>query len=340
MRTRLPIVLFLCLAAALPVSTASARAVVGISDNRPAMLSDPLFTALGVKQVRIVVAYNAVSAGQRGDDEISARVAPYIRAADAAGIQPLVAFEHARGNASEVCNKSRNRSKSQCRLPSVASYKAEITKFLVQFPSVRTITPWNEANHYTQATYRNPTRAGQFAKAVEQACRSLKRSCTVPTMDILDQAEHITSRHPTYKATTRYIKALRKAYGKRPSICGIHNYSDVNRFRTSGTRALIKAMNCKHYWLTETGGVYDFASFWHRSTKKAGRCRTSSSCQVKATRFLFAKTLKVSKRIDRVYIYNWFGGSEPRFDAGIVKGSGNTPRSKRRPAYAIVKGHV
>jgi hypothetical protein len=28
-------------------------------------------------------------------------------------------------------------------------------------------------------------------------------------------------------------------------ICGIHNYSDVNRFRDTGTRAIIRALGCR-----------------------------------------------------------------------------------------------
>lgn len=340
MINRLPLVLCLLAAALAAPASATAKPSVGISDNRPAMFGDPLFTALGVKQVRIVVSYNAVTAGQRGDDEISGKVGPYIRTADALGIEPLIAFEHARGNAAEVCNKARNRRKPQCRLPSVASYKTEITKFMTQFPTVDTVTPWNESNHYTQATYRNPKRAAQFARTVEQVCRELSRTCTVPTMDILDSGENQTARRPTFKATSKYVKRLRSAYGGKPAVCGLHNYGDVNRFRTTGTRALIKAMNCKRYWLTETGGLYDFASFWTKSTKKVGKCRTSSGCQVKATKYLFNKTLKASKRIDRVYIYNWFGGSEPRFDAGIVRGGGDTPTSKKRPAYDVIKRYL
>lgn len=340
MINRLPLLLCLIAAAVAVPASATARPVVGISDNRPAMLGDPLFTALDVKQVRIVVSYNAVSAGRKGDDEISARVGPYIRGTAALGIKPLVAFEHARGNAASVCNKARNRRKAQCRLPTVAGYKAEITKFLTLFPTVDTVTPWNEENHYSQPTFRDPRRAAQFAKAAEQVCRELGRTCTIPTMDILDSGENQTSRHPTYKATAKYIKRLRSAYGKRPAVCGLHNYADVNRFRTSGTRALTRAMNCKRYWLTETGGLFDFASFWSRDTRRVGRCSTSAKCQAKATKFLFSKTLRAASHIDRLYIYNWFGGSEPRFDAGIVKGDGTTATSTRRPAYDVVKAYL
>ncbi len=28
-------------------------------------------------------------------------------------------------------------------------------------------------------------------------------------------------------------------------ICGLHNYSDVNRFRSKGTKLLVKALRCR-----------------------------------------------------------------------------------------------
>ena len=49
----------------------------------------------------------------------------------------------------------------------------------------------------------------------------------------------------------------------RARSCGIHNYSDVNRFRTAGTRALMRALGCRRYWLTETGGIMS-AGGWPR----------------------------------------------------------------------------
>ncbi len=340
MRTRVLSLILLALAVLALPAAASAKPILGVSDNRSTMLSDPLFSALGVRQVRVVVSYNAVSAGEKGDDELSSRVAPYISSAVDLGIDPLVAFEHSRGNAAVVCAHGKGGSKAVCKLPSVAAYKAEITKFLTLFPSVHTITPWNEENHFSQATYRDPKRAAGFAKAAEQVCKSLGRHCTIPTMDILDSASNTKSSHPRYTSTVKYVKRLRSAYGKQPAVCGIHNYADVNRFRTSGTKALTKAMRCKSYWLTETGGDYRFGSFWSKATKKVGRCKTSAGCQKKAMQFLFKRVVKVTSKIKRVYIYNWFGGSEPRFDAGIVKGSGKTPSSKARPAYGVVKAHA
>jgi hypothetical protein len=336
---RLPLfILALICALAAPAAAGAAKPVVGISDNRPAMLADPLFEQLGTKKTRLVVSYNAVEAGANGDDELSARVAPYLAAAEAQGIEVHVAFEHARGDAQECEDTPRA---SQCRLPTVAKYRQQVTRFLERFPTVNSITAWNEANHNTQPTSKDPRRAGQFARAAEEACKAVGRRCTVVTMDVLDAASNPEdTRNLDYSRTVRFIKQLKKGYGKRPEVCGIHNYADVNRFRTSGTRTLAKAMKCKEVWLTETGGFWKFASFWTKPTKRVGRCTTNADCQVKAMKYLFAKTIKAAPNIRRVYVYNFYSGNDGRFDAGIVKGSGETPNGRKRPAYAVVKKHI
>ena len=333
---RFPIVLVL-LAAVLAPATASAKPTIGISDNRYTMFSDPLFSDLGVSDSRLIVSYNAVSAARRGDTELSERVIPYLANAEAQGIDVHVAFEHARGEAFDCDEKPKL---SQCRLPGVGAYKSEITKFLKRFPTVDTITAWNEANHNTQPTYKNPRRAGQFGKAAEQACKAAGRPCTVVALDLLDVADDpADTKRPTFKRTVRFAKAARRGYGSKPKVCGIHNYGDANRFRTSGTKALTKAMRCKRVWLTETGGLFKFASFWTKPTKRVGKCSTNANCQVAAMRFLFKKVIRSVRTIDRVYVYNFYSGTDGRFDAGIVKGDGSGPGTKR-PAYDFLKRQI
>ncbi|MEA2123760.1 MAG: hypothetical protein QOI80_542 [Solirubrobacteraceae bacterium] len=334
-------ILCLCLLAAVVAPTAaSAKLTVGISDNRPAMLADPLFTQLGAKQVRIVVSYDAMGAAARGDNEISDRVAPYITAASSQGVEILVAFEHSRGEPLD-CRTSH---KPQCKLPTASKYKSEIAKFVKAFPQVKYITAWNESNHPSQPTVDDPRRAGQFARAADSVCRSAG-TCKALAIDVLDQANDpkVPTRRLSYSRTITFIKALKRGYGKsRPSICGIHNYADVNRFRTAGTKALTRAMKCKSVWLTETGGFYKFASFWSRETKKnaVGRCVSSATCQVAALKYLFNHTVKAAGHIDRAYIYNFYSGNDGRFDAGITKGDGFTPNGKKRPGFDVVAAHI
>src|SRR3954447_16973589 len=319
MRPRLILLTVLAVMAVLP-ATALAKPLVGISENNTQMFADPNFTDLGVKTTRLVVSWDAVGRAATGDDEFNGRVVPYLNAAQAAGVDVLVAIEHTRGAAESCKSKKKAKKLAQCRLPSVAEYEAQLRALLVARPDIKTIAPWNEGNHFTQPTSRNPKRAAQFTDTATKVCKSLSRSCTIVAADVLDQADDPAAKRPKYKGTLKWIKTFRKALKSKRSICGIHNYSDVNRFRTAGVKALSKALGCKQYWLTETGGLFDFGSFWSKKTKKAGKCKTPEACQLKATQYLF-KTVKRNKKIKRVYIYTWFGGNQPRFDAGLVKGA-------------------
>jgi hypothetical protein len=300
-------------AALFAVPTGAQALTIGMSENQPPMFSDPLFTALNVKHVRLVTAYNVMT---RGDDEL-ARVDQYLSSAQAAGIEPLVTFEHARG-AAEGCKFARNRRKAQCRLPSVAQYEQNIRLFLSRFPQVKVIAPFNEANHFTQPTSKNPARAARFTDIVRKNCAD----CTIVAADILDQANNAKAKRPKFTSTIRYIKRFRRALKEPRRICGIHNYSDVNRFRTAGTRAIIRALGCKEIWLTETGGLYAFASF-----------KPSESRQLRATKFMF-KLAASNRKIKRLYNYTWFGAVTPRFDAGLV--ANGQPRS----AYAEIQKRI
>lgn len=322
----LPALALVALLLAVPAS-ASGALRVGISENNPEMFSDPLFTPLGVKQTRVVVSFDVMSAAARGDDEIN-RVTRYINAANATGVEPLVSFEHARGDAS-VCKKKSNHSLPQCVLPTLEEYAENIRAFLVRFPTVKVISPWNEWNHFTQPTSRNPKRAAQFTDLAIKICKELNRGCKVVVMDVLDQADKAKAKTPTFKSTTRMIKTFKKTLKAKRTVCGIHNYSDTNRFRDTGTRALIKALGCREYWLTETGGVYNFGSF-----------KASESRQLKATKYMF-KLARSNRKIKRLYVYTWFGfpgpagiNINPRFDAGLISGG------KPRAAYAEVKKRI
>lgn len=242
MRSRLlPLALAasVCLALAAPAA-AQAKLTVGISENQSAMFSDPHFAGLGVEHTRVVVSYDVMTSG---DDELP-RVADYLARARAAGVQPLVAFEHSRGDAS-ICAKPRNRRKAVCRLPSQRAYRKSVRRFLAAFPWVRTISPWNEVNHFTQPTSRDPKAAAGFTNTLAKLCRS----CTVVAIDVLDQADRARgNRRPTYRHTTSYVKRFKRALKVPRKVCGLHNYSDVNRFRGHGTKALIRALGCRQVW--------------------------------------------------------------------------------------------
>ena len=313
MRTRLPAAAACAVLLALAAPAAAPAALrIGIAENTPNLFSDPLFQELGAKYARVVVSYDVTTSG---DDELQ-RVTDYLNGAAAVGVEPLVTFEHARG-AAEICKRRSNRRKRQCRLPSARLYERNFKRFRARFPLVRTYAPWNEINHFTQPTYRNPKAAARFTDIARRNCRG----CKIVVADILDTADSVRAKKPRYRSTLRYIKRFKRALKAPRTICGLHNYSDTNRFRDRGTKTIIKALRCKEIWLTETGGIYRF---------RAGRLHASAKRQLRATKYMFALA-KRNRRITRLYVYTWFGATTRRFDAGLV--AHGTPR----PAYHEVR---
>jgi hypothetical protein len=313
MRSRLPLIIIALLTLLGLPAAAQAKLTVGLAENSPYMFGDPLFTQLGAKHARLVVSWNVATAP---NDEIN-RVIQYLHDAERTGVTPLVTFEHARGDAS-ICNRRKNRKKVQCKLPTAKQYEASLRAFKALFPNVRDVVAWNEINHFTQPTYKNPKAAAKFTTIA----RKVFKGGTVVAADILDQADNTRAKRPTFRSTARYVKAFRKAYKGPRTVCGVHNYSDVNRFRQTGTKAIIKALGCKQIWLTETGGLYKFTGF-----------KASQSRQLKATKYLF-KVARQNKKIKRLYVYSWFGAVTSRFDAGLVA------KGKPRKAYAEVRKHL
>jgi hypothetical protein len=322
MRSRLTLLAACVLALALP-STASAAFTVGISENQPSMFGDPLFQQVGFKQARVIVGYD-VALDPSGPE--ASRLRDYLAAAQAQGVEVLVSFQHTRGDSSK-CDQKKNFGKGICKLPSQKAYERAMKAFFATFPTAKVISPWNEVNHFTQPTSRSATSAAKFTNTVAKLCKS----CKIVVADILDQADDPKAKHPKFTDTQKYIKAFRKYLKVKRNVCGIHNYSDVNRFRSTGTKALMSALGCKEYWLTETGGLYDFGSFWSKKTFKG--CSKASSCLLKATNYLFSQAM-ANKKIKRPYVSTWFCSVMPRFDAGLVADG------TARPALKEIKKYV
>jgi len=308
MRSRLLVLATCVLALALP-STASAAFTVGISENQPSMFADPLFQGVGFKEARVIVGWD-VALDPAGSE--ATRLRDYLAGAQAAGVEPLVSIQHTRGDTSR-CGQKKNFGKGLCKLPSQKAYENAMKAFFATFPTAKVISPWNEANHFTQPTSRSPSSAAKFTNTVAKLCTD----CKIVVADILDQADDPAAKSPKFTQTAKWIKSFRSALKVPRTICGIHNYSDVNRFRSTGTAAIMKSLGCKEYWLTETGGLYKFGSFWSKKTYNG--CKSASSCQVKATKYMFSLAKKY-KKVKRVYVYTWFGAVTPRFDAGLVAG--------------------
>jgi hypothetical protein len=315
--TRTPFAVVLCLAltaAALAAGTAlgvTARAhvasggrTVGVGDENPSMFTSTSYEALHVKVARYFTAYDVASGN---DPAALAYLTAWLAAAQAAGVQPLIAFYH---------NDSSPKS-----MPSVATYKKDMQDFVAMFPQVKVLTAWNEENRGNvrapNDNYDSPTpkQAAQYYIALKQVCPS----CTIVGLDVLDSTDT--------GATLNYINQFKQDVGPKhmPRIWGLHNYSETNRFEDSGTRAMLGDVPGQ-VWLTETGGLAEFKPSFPFSIKR----------QTKATRYMFSLA-DSSSRITRLYIYSWFGaaGKNGGFDAGLTNAAGDP-----RPAYCVVYEHV
>ncbi|MDX6720351.1 MAG: hypothetical protein QOJ63_2605 [Solirubrobacteraceae bacterium] len=210
--------------------------VVGIGDQQWALFRQPPFRALGIRDARLVVAYDATRVGY--EREI---VDNWLREARRAGVRPFITFGHSREHPR--------------RLPSAAEFRASFRAFRARYPQVRAYAPWNEINHASQPTSAAPARAAEYYNVVKAECGG----CTVLAGDVLDQP-----------GMTRYLAAYRRHLHGSPRVWGLHNYADANRFRTSGLRAMLRSVP-GDVWLTETGGIVRFGRSFPTSERRAAR---------------------------------------------------------------------
>jgi hypothetical protein len=286
------------LAANPPRSDASV--VVGIGDQLPQTFTDPLFQQLGIRYSRNFTAWNVALKEDQANG-----LDGWIQAARAGNVDPLISFSQTFGS---------NCPARPCHLPTVRQYTRAFRAFRKRWPDIRTFSPWNEANHRSQPTFKNPKRAAQYYNVVRKYCRG----CRIVAADVIDE-----------KNMVKWLTVF-KRYARSPRIWGLHNYRDTNRRRgqrLGGTKELLQTVRGQ-VWLTETGGLVKFVlpdgrTLFKRSPSRAAR----------AVKRMFSIAKQYRSRIKRLYIYNWNGSPKrARFDAGLVNPNG-TPR----PAYRLVK---
>jgi hypothetical protein len=281
------VVIVALMATALAAPPANAAYKIGIGDQHAQSFDDPLFHGLGFRYARLIVPWDALRYGNQTAD-----VDAWLTRARATGARPFIAFGHSYINPR--------------KLPSTSEFRREFKAFRNRYPWVREYSPWNEVNHKSQPTFRKPKAAARFYNVVRASCRG----CTIVAADVLDQG-----------GLERFLRTFKRFARGTPRLWGLHNYSDTNRFRRTGTRSLLRAVR-GNVWLTETGGVVKFADSFPYNERRAAR----------ATKFMF-RLAASSRRIKRLYIYSWLGEQRgARFDAGLVG-----PDSRPRPAYYVVK---
>ena len=259
------------------------------------MFTDPLFTALPVRTARLIAPWNSAFAEPEQLDQ-------WLNAAREAGIEPLVAFEHARGGSCSY---------GPCGLPSADSYAAAVREFHRRYPWVKLITPWNEPNHESQPTAAHPRRAAGFYNEARAACPG----CTVVAGDVLDAP-----------GMEGWVRDYSEGLAERPAVWGIHNYYDVTRFRTSGIESFL-ALVQGDVWLTEVGGLV------HRRTLDGRIVHPYDEARAERSMMLaFHIAHRFRDRVSRMYIYQWRARPDARFDAGLIRADGSP-----RPSYQVVR---
>ena len=297
LRRILPIGLLALVALAAPAA-AQANFVVAIGDQNPNVFAAPRFQALKIKKVRYLVPWDFYKdAGQAGE------VAAYMNAAHAAKQDVLVSFTARRG-----CYENGKYSRSKaCRAPSASAYKSAFLRFDRLYPWVRTYSAWNEVNHVSQPTFKSPKLAARYYNVLRRFTKS--RKFKLVAADVLDSSN-----------VSSYLRSFRRYAKGSPRLWGVHNYADVNRKRSRGTRAVLRAVPGE-VWMTETGGILQFAPDFPRSESRAAS-RAS---------YTFSLASKYSKRrhgyrskITRLYYYQYTGAdASARFDAGLVNPDGS-----------------
>ena len=296
------------------VPATSQAYVVGVGDQVAETFNTPLFRAIDIRYSRYVVPYNV--ARDRGAAE---RLDRWYAAARAANVQPLITFNPKVSNNCILAVDKRykgRRFRKLCHLPSAREYTAAFSAFRKRWPQIKDISPWNEVNHKSQPTFKNPKQAATYFKIVKKRCRG----CKVVAVDLLDNTN--------VKHTLSYLKRWKKYAGKGRFIYGLHNYSDSNRKSYKRTAAIIKAIGKGNkLWITETGGIVQFAGSGFRYSPR----RAANS-----VRQAFKIADRYKRYVDRLYLYNWVGQPRSaRFDAGLTN-----PDGSARPAYHVVARKV
>ena len=257
MRSKILISL-LALFVLVPASPASAKSSirVGVADQNPAMFYNESFKQLKIKRTRYFVPADVM----RNPAELE-KATVFVEAARSAGVSTLLHI-----STTDLRPK-------RGKVVSTTSYRRNVARMVAYFRKlgVRDFGAWNEVNHKTQETWNRVGHAVSYYKSMYRTVKRRCKSCAVVGLDMLDQA-----------GSDRYIRSfyarLSPAWRKRLTVVGIHNYSDVNRSRSRGTKKIIDTVRRYNkrtkFWFTETGALASFGkSFPYSERRQASRIK-------------------------------------------------------------------
>jgi hypothetical protein len=258
-------------------SAAPAAPRIGIADSDSSTFVDPNWPGLGVRLGRAVVPYDvALTQPVAGTPAGNRRVEfdAWVVNAQGAGVTPMVAFQASLGPNQAA--------------PSPTRYRRAIRAFLVTYPTVRTLAPWNEPNFRSAGAnplVHKPRLAAAYYRVLRDACTR----CTVAAGELAGI--------PGDAYLARYRQALGSV---RPRLWTVHVHTDANQFQDGSdtsapaTRFFLEQIRGRSkVWIDEVGAYY---------RDKDGRVWGDASQAQTASFVLGLGTL--SRRIARIYYYN------------------------------------
>ena len=307
-------------AGAAPARPASASAsvhhpLVGIGDDKPDMLSDPRFLALGITAVRYDMAWDALSVPYQ-----RAEVTAWMDAAHRDGLDVLVTIDHSDRvlyRSVKVHGRTIRRAVSQTRvMPATGAYLRAFQSFRTLFPWVSEFVTWDETNCFCEASYDREARVASYYRAMHSACPS----CTILAAEFLDVDRQFAVPMSTW------VKKLDRALGYQPPYWGLNDYEDANHMVSTQTRRLLRLVR-GDIWLAETGGIVNR----HNDTKHPGFPQNAAHA-AKVDSFILNTLGSLSPRIQRIYLYEWDARTPvDSWDSALISYD-NLPR----PGYEVV----
>jgi hypothetical protein len=283
MSRALRVTLVLLVGIGLLAAPAAAEAfTIGLGDQKLGMWQDPRFRALGIRHVRLVVAWDQVLKGD------FSRYDRWMAAAHARHAAVLLTIEHAL--------------KRPRLAPTGLQYRQVVRTLHARYPWVAAMGTWNEPNHYTQPTYHRARLTGRYYNIMLQECRG----CRVVAADLLG-----------FRNTRAWVaKFLETA--RRPKIWGFHNYHDANRrprpLSETDTAALLRTVRGE-IWITEAGGIVRFSERF-----RGGRSDERHAAFAMRRTFALARLSRRIKRV-YVYQWD-AERKFKRWDSGLVRANG------------------
>jgi hypothetical protein len=303
-RRALILAAFVSLVGAAP-SAASGSVRIGIGEQSASMFTDSRWQRLGIRHARYLTPWDALDHRRQ-----RAELDTWMAAARSAEVRVMLSFRH-----------SRRARRDASRFPTTRMFRRAFLGFRKRYPDVRDFIVWNEANHPLSFSSDRP---GRVAKLFDVAARNCAR-CRVIGADVLD-----------IRGMTAWVRAFTRHAEERPRIWGLHNYVDARNRRSAATLALLAATR-GDVWFTETGGWLLRRKYKRIKQRRqiVQQFRLSPRKAARATRHALHLSC-LSRRIRRVYLYNW---QAPRvattWDSGLIGRHG-----RPRPAYDVLRRHV